>query len=160
MLDLGLSFLASVARDPDVLALVDGETRLTYRQWYTRISALVEGLDELELEPGDHLVTALQNNWQAATLHWACQFAGIVVTPLNWRSTAEELDYCLNDAAAKALVYEEASAKATRGSMAAQQLPRIAVGVADDLAFDALVAGHAGDAAPRRFPRTTSSCWA
>ena len=149
MLDLGLSFLASVARDPDVLALVDGETRLTYRQWYTRISALVEGLDELELEPGDHLVTALQNNWQAATLHWACQFAGIVVTPLNWRSTAEELDYCLNDAAAKALVYEEASAKATRGSMAAQQLPRIAVGVADDLAFDALVAGHAGDAAPR-----------
>ena len=48
----------------------------------------------------------LQNNWQAATIHWACQFAGIIITPLNWRSTADELDYCLDNAEAKALVYE------------------------------------------------------
>jgi 2-furoate---CoA ligase len=33
----------------------------------------------------------LQNRWQAATIHWACQFAGIVVTPLNWRFTAPTL---------------------------------------------------------------------
>ena len=44
-------------------------------------------------KPGDHLVTLLQNRWEAATIHWACQFAGIIVTPLNWRSTADELDY-------------------------------------------------------------------
>ena len=149
MLDLGTSFLASVARDPDALALVDGDVRLTYRQWYSRISALVEGLDELELEPGDHLVTALQNNWQAATLHWACQFAGIIVTPLNWRATPEELDYCLADADAKALVYEAVSAKAAQASKHAQTLPRIAVGVADDLAFDTLIAGNAEDVTPR-----------
>ena len=30
MLDLGTSFLASVARDPKALAIVDGEVRLTY----------------------------------------------------------------------------------------------------------------------------------
>jgi 2-furoate---CoA ligase len=29
MLDLGLSFLASVARDPEALAVVDGDVRLT-----------------------------------------------------------------------------------------------------------------------------------
>ena len=112
MLDLGTSFLASVARDPDALAIVDGDTRLTYRQWYERISALVAGFDELELEAGDHLVTVLQNRWEAATMHWACQFAGIIVTPINWRATAEELDYVLTDAEAKALVYEEVSARA------------------------------------------------
>ena len=39
MLDLGLSFIASVARDPDALAIVDGAVRLTYAQWYRRISA-------------------------------------------------------------------------------------------------------------------------
>ena len=95
---------------PNALAIVDGDVRLTYRQWYERISALVAGFDELELEPGDHLVTLLQNRWEAATIHWACQFAGIIITPLNWRSTAEELDYCLANADAKALVYEEVSA--------------------------------------------------
>src|ERR1700730_11783515 len=71
MLDLGTSFLASVSRDPNALAIVDGGVRLTYAQWYRRISALVAGLDRLGLQPGDHLVTALQNNWQAATIHWA-----------------------------------------------------------------------------------------
>ena len=110
MLDLGLSFLASVARDPNALAIVDGDTRLTYAQWYRRISALVAGFDALGLRAGDHLVTALQNRWEAATLHWACQFAGIVITPVNWRSTASELDFYLEDAEAKAIVYEDAAA--------------------------------------------------
>ena len=133
MLDLGTSFLASVARDPNALAIVDGDTRLTYRQWYERISALVAGFDELELEAGDHLVTLLQNRWEAATVHWACQFAGIIVTPINWRATAEELDYVLADAEAKALVYEEASARAVASSKEAQHHPRISVGVPDDI---------------------------
>ena len=37
---------------------------------------------------GDHLLAVLQNRWEMATLHWACQFAGIVITPLNWRKIA------------------------------------------------------------------------
>ena len=86
------------------------------------------GLRRIGLEPGDHLVTALQNNWQAATMHWACQFAGIIVTPLNWRPTADELDYCVANADAKALVYEEPSAHAVRSSKQAQACPRIVVG--------------------------------
>jgi 2-furoate---CoA ligase len=110
MLELGTSFLASVARDPQALAIVDGDVRLTYAAWFRQISALVEGFDELELEPGDHLVTVLQNRYEAATIHWACQFAGIIVTPVNWRASADELDYLLVDADAKALVYEPASA--------------------------------------------------
>ena len=149
MLDLGTSFLASVARDPDALAIVDGDTRLTYRQWYERISALVAGFDELELEAGDHLVTLLQNRWEAATIHWACQFAGIIVTPINWRATAEELDYVLTDADAKALVYEEASARAVVSSKEAQHHPRISVGVPDDIPFISLVNEHEADVAPR-----------
>src|SRR6516164_2433597 len=127
MLDLGSSFLASVARDPDALAIVDGDVRLTYSAWYETISALVAGFDAFGLEAGDHLVTVLQNRWQAATIHWACQFAGIIVTPLNWRFTAEELDFCVDDAEAKAIVYEEVSAAAvrSRASRSASRARRI-----------------------------------
>jgi len=151
MLDLGLSFLASVARDPETLAVVDGETRLTYRQWYRRISALVASFDALGLRQGDHLVTALQNRWEAATLHWACQFAGIVITPVNWRSTAGELDFFLADAEAKAVVYEDASAAAIAGSALAERLPRIALdaAAAPAIGFDSLLARAAPDATPR-----------
>src|SRR5215213_3335095 len=127
MLDLGTSFVASVARDPQALAIVDGSVRFTYAEWYRRVSALVAGFDRLGLKPGDHMVTALQNNWQAATIHWACQFAGVIITPLNWRSTAEELDYCLANAEAKALVYEGVSAAAVKASAEAGKCPTIAV---------------------------------
>src|SRR5882724_6076787 len=128
MLDLGTSFVASVARDPGALAIVDGDVRLTYGAWLEKISSLVASLDELGLKPGDHLVTLLQNRWEAATIHWACQLAGIIITPLNWRSTADELDFCVADADAKAIIYEGFSAEAVRASGQAQARPCIAVG--------------------------------
>jgi len=151
MLDLGTSFLASVARDPEALAIVDGDVRLSYTTWYGKISGLVAGLDALGLSPGDHLVTVLQNRWEAATLHWACQFAGIIVTPLNWRSTAEELDFCLQDAQAKGIVYEEVSAAAVRSSEQARPRARIAVGntPTQDVPFETLIAANAAGVRPR-----------
>src|SRR3954462_6138545 len=151
MLDPGTTFLASVARDPDALAIVNGELRLTYEAWYRKISALVAGFDDLGLQPGDHLVTLLQNRWKAATIHWAGQFAGVIITPLNWRSSASELDFCLDDSAAKAIVYEEISAEAVRSSSRAGTCPRMAVGdpPADPMTFDALL-GHSAGAGPPR----------
>src|SRR5262249_25073128 len=127
MLDLGLSFLASVARDPSALAIVDGDVRLSYAQWYRRISALVDGFDAIGLKPGDHLVTALTNRYEAASLHWASQLAGSVITPVNWRCTASELDFYLEDADAKAIAYEGVCAAAVAESALAQKLPCIAL---------------------------------
>src|SRR5256884_973501 len=151
MLDLGTSFLASVARDPEALAILDGAVRLTYGAWYEKISALVAGFDGLGLRRGDHLVTVLQNRWEAATIHCACQFAGIIITPLNWRSTAEELDFCVDDSEAKAIVYEEISAAAVRSSRQAHTRACIAVGAAraQGLSFDQLIRGSADDLCPR-----------
>ena len=148
MLDLGTSFIASVARDPDALALVDGDVRPTYAQWYRRISSVVAGLDALGLRAGDHIVTALTNRHEAATLHWACQFAGIIITPVNWRATADDLDFFCRDAEAKALIYEDVSAEAARASKAS--CPKIDMaGVADWLAREA----------PDAQPRADAEAW-
>src|SRR6202140_629830 len=151
MLDLGLSFLGSVARDPGALAIVDGDVRLSYAQWHRRISALGAGFDAIGLKAGDHLVTALTNRWEATSLHWACQFTGIIIAPVNWRSTASEIDFYLEDAEAKALVYEDASAAAVAGSALAPKLPRIALDPAPPpaIAFAELASRAAPDAAAR-----------
>ena len=97
MFDLGTSFVASVARDPDALAIVDGDLRLTYAQWFDRISSLVAAFDGMGLKAGDHLVTVLQNRWEAASLHWACQLAGLTIVPINWRAKPDEIDFVLGD---------------------------------------------------------------
>lgn len=130
MLDLGTSFLASVARDPHATAIVDGDIRYTYEQWYERISAVVAAFDDLGLRPGDHVVTALQKRWEAATVHWACQFAGIVITPINWRAKSDELEFCIDNSESRLVIYEAASAEAVLGleSPTARNARRIVVG--------------------------------
>ena len=152
MLDLGASFVASVARDPDGLAIVDGDVRLTYAQWYARISSLVASFDRIGLKGGDHLVTVLQNCEAAATVHWACQLAGIVITPVNWRAKADEIDFYLENSDARAVVYQDVSTQAVAASKHASSLPRIYVDGRDTagvLAFDSLIAEPAADATPR-----------
>src|SRR6202162_3858662 len=152
MLDLGTSFVASVARDPDAVAIVDDGVRLTYAQWYGRISSLVASCDRIGLKPGDHLVTVLQNCEAAATLHWACQLAGIVITPVNWRTKADELDFCIEDSESCAVVYQKVSAQAVAQSKRARALPRVYAGSGEATgasSFERMVAEPADDVTPR-----------
>ncbi|MDB5512707.1 MAG: AMP-dependent synthetase and ligase [Enterovirga sp.] len=157
MLDLGTSFLASVERDPGALAIVDGDRRLTYAEWHRHISAALAGLDRLGLRPGDHLVTLLQNRWEAATLHWACQFAGVVMTPLNWRAKGDEIDHCLADCEARALIYERVSAEAVAASSPAEAVRRVGVDAA--LAGDPVLADLLDVGAAPATPRAGPEAW-
>jgi len=151
MLDLGTSFLAGVERDPKALAIVDGDVRLTYEAWYRKISSVVAAFDDLGLKAGDHLMTVLQNRWEAATVHWACQFAGIVITPLNWRSKEDEIDFGIENAEARAIVFQNVSAEAVGNAKAAHSVVRIGIGcpAASAVDFADLLGTKAVDATPR-----------
>ena len=131
MFDLGRTLLQSVERRPEALALVDGDLRLSYGEWHREITRVAGGLAAMGLVRGDRLVSVLQNRAEAATLHWACQLLGVVITPINWRSKAGEIDYCLQDAEAAGIVFEKVSEPAIAQSIVARALPRIAVGGAD-----------------------------
>ena len=141
MFDLGRSFLAAVERRPHAVAVSDGALKKTYEEWFVDIQSAAWGLQCLGLQRGDRLLVVMQNRWQMATLHWACQFAGIVMTPLNWRSTAEELGYCIEDAQIRAVAYDDATVTAVASCSAATRLPRIATGLRaanTDLSFEEL----------------------
>lgn len=158
MFDLGTSLLASIARDPNAQAIADGDVRLSYREWYGKISSLVTSLDQLGLKPGDHIVTALQNRWEAATLHWACQFAGLVITPVNWRAKADEIDFYLSDSRARAVVYQDVSEEAVRLSGLASRSCRITVGLSDRnsaACLEEMLALTGADAVPQ----ATAEAW-
>ncbi len=132
--------------DPDALAIVDGNVRLTYRSWYKVISSVVAGLEALGLRKGDHLVTALQNRWEAATLHWACQFAGVVITPINWRATSQDVDFVVEDAGAVSIAYESVSAASVAGSLACRHLKCLTVDLpigSNEIGFATLAARDA-----------------
>lgn len=142
MLDLGRTFLQSVERRPDGVAIVDGAVRLTWLQWSQQVGRLAHGLKAIGLNRGDMLLSVLQNRLEAATLHWACQFLGVVIVPLNWRAKADEVDYCLQDSDAKFLVYEPIAADSVAQSQLARRVKRIAVQGAPggDLLYESLLA--------------------
>ncbi|TAM85531.1 MAG: long-chain fatty acid--CoA ligase [Candidimonas sp.] len=144
MLDLGRSFVASVERSPDALAIVDNDCRLTYAAWFERVRNIAGGLAGLGIGHGDHVFAIMQNRWEMASLHWACQFLGAIMTPLNWRAKVEDIDYCLDNSEAKAVVFQDVSAEAVAQSTVARQLPRVAVQSAPGgtLSFDDLLAAR------------------
>ncbi len=111
------------------------------------------GLERLGLKPGDHLVTVLQNRHEAATLHWACQFAGIVITPINWRAKAEEIDFAIEKRASpRHRLRAGLGREPARDSAASQRIPRIAVGTPPgpgETAFTDLAATEGPPATPR-----------
>ena len=155
MFDLGRTFMQSLERSPHTIAIVDGDRRLTYEQWHERILAVAGGLTALGLRKGDHLLVVLQNRWEMATLHWACQFLGVIMTPLNWRSKPEEVDHCLADSDSRVIVYEPVCADAVEQSSLGGNIVRVGVSVEGVSAagvtepFDALLASAPHQGGPQ-----------
>ena len=121
---------ASVARDPDAIAIVEGDRRLSYAEWADEIARVAGGLSRLGLSEGDHLVAVLSNRYETASLFWACQMLGAVFTPFNWRATAADIAFVLEDAEAKLVVYEDRSGEAVGAAL--QNYPVGAVVCLDD----------------------------
>jgi len=128
--------------------------RLTYGDWFGKIRRLCGGLERLGLQKGDRLATLMQNRWEMASLHWACQFLGLIITPLNWRMKAGELDYCLADAAAAALVFQDVAIDAVANSAAAATILRIGLEPGENApaTFDDLLQDNEFDGEPRALP--------
>ena len=108
-MDIAGVFSAAVARDPNSLALVDGEMRRTYAEWNNDIRRVAAGLAAQGLAKGDHLLCVMPNSFQMATLYWACQFLGAIFTPFNWRAADSEISYAVTDSEARIVAIDERS---------------------------------------------------
>ena len=79
MIDLGSTFIASVERDPNAVAITFKNKKISYLDWYKKISSISSSFKRLGLKKGDKLMTLLPNNFEACTIHWACQLTGIII---------------------------------------------------------------------------------
>ncbi len=96
-MNLARSLLAACERYADAEALPG----ISYTDLLARVSRIAGGLD---LDPGERVATVLDNRVEAALLYWAAQWAGAVFVPLSWRLSDNELDYCIADAEAAAVI--------------------------------------------------------
>ena len=97
-------------RAPEAEAVVDGVVRLSYADLRRRAAALAGGLAAQGLRPGDSLAVVLKNRHQTVELYWAAQWLGVRFVPLSWRTPPAGVAYCVEDAGARLVFHEEASA--------------------------------------------------
>ena len=107
MLNNAITLLAAVERDPLADAIIDSNKKFNYQDLLETASRIGTNLIAKGLHKGDHLIIVSENNWQSAVIYWACQLYGIIITPINWRSTPNELDYFIGDSKARAIIFQD-----------------------------------------------------
>lgn len=105
--------LNRIAKDAHQPCLQYKESRewkkLTWNEYFNRIQQLSHGLQSLGIQSGDRVAIMSNSRFEWACLDLALLGMGAVVVPIYQNSTAEDLQFILNDSKARILVCENRS---------------------------------------------------
>lgn len=82
-------------------ALVDGELRLNYQQFFERCDRWSSALQGLGIQPGDRVACIAPNTHSQLESFYAVPQIGAVVVPINYRLTADDFAYIINHSGAR-----------------------------------------------------------
>jgi long-chain acyl-CoA synthetase len=107
-----MGFWKHAQDDPGYLAIVDPDgTEHSAGDVLARANQLAHALRALGLKPGDAVAAVLPNGAQPFTVYLAALQTGLYYVPINYRLSAPEVAYILEDSEAKAFVSNERFAK-------------------------------------------------
>jgi long-chain acyl-CoA synthetase len=94
----------AAASHPDRAAVIDGERRVSWREYDEARNRLAHALADLGVGAGEHVVVYAHNAFEVLLAGAAVRGLGAIAVPMNHRLAAEEVAYILDDADAVALV--------------------------------------------------------
>jgi acyl-CoA synthetase (AMP-forming)/AMP-acid ligase II len=109
---------------PDRIAVVCGDRHTTWAQFAERAARLAWYLrSEARVEPGDRIAIDLTNRTEYLETFYAALKLGAVPVNVNFRYTATELHYLLDNSDAKAIVHGPEFTKVVKGATKPIQKP-------------------------------------
>jgi fatty-acyl-CoA synthase len=100
-----LNFLSRAAAVyPDKLAVIHGDRRFTYREFYARCRRFADALRRRGIRPGDTVSVLAPNVPALLEAHYAVPMAGAVLNALNYRLDARSIAFILGHGEAKLLI--------------------------------------------------------
>src|SRR4051812_49050711 len=103
-----MGFWKYAQEDPGYLAIVDPDgTEHSAGDVLARANQLAHALRALGLQKGDSVAAVLPNGALPFTLYLAALQTGLYYVPINYRLSAPEIAYILQDSEAKAFVSHE-----------------------------------------------------
>src|SRR2546422_3580890 len=82
-------------------AVVDGELRMTYAQFFDRCDRWSSALQRLGIRQGDRVAYLAPNTHAQLESFYAVPQIGAVLVPLNYRLTADDFVYLINHSGAR-----------------------------------------------------------
>lgn len=107
----------SARRQPDKVAIIDGEVTLTFAEFEHLVDRAAAALSDNGFGAGDRIALLSHNCWQYAVLAFATARAGVVLVPVNFMLTAEEIAYLLDHSRARGFIVEAALAPTADDAM-------------------------------------------
>jgi long-chain acyl-CoA synthetase len=92
---------------PGTTAVVDDTVRLTYPELDERVNRLAHALRAAGVVEGDRVLWLGQNSFRVVELLLATAKAGAMFCPANWRQTAEEIAFVVDDLEPRVVVWQE-----------------------------------------------------
>src|SRR5262245_16345063 len=117
-----LGLIQSAPPERTAIILPDGGIRVTYKQLRDQVASMADALAALGVRRGDRVATSLPNGLPAIVSFIAASVAG-TAAPLNPGYREEEVNFYLEDTAAKVLLLPIDGADAARKAAEARGVP-------------------------------------
>ncbi len=109
------------------VAVVDGARELTFAMLNQRVNRLANALAGLGIGKGDRGAILMRNQHQFLESYFAYSKLGAIAVPINFRLTADEIAYVLDDSGAKVLVMDSEFAAPVAACYHALNAPPIVI---------------------------------
>ena len=86
---------------------VDGDRTLTFSQFKERVDCLAFSLQKSGIKKGDRIGVLGKNSLEFFLIYGSAAALGAIVVPVNWRLSADEVAYNLNDCGCKTIFVDK-----------------------------------------------------
>lgn len=119
---------------PQTTAIIHGEQRFTYAEFYTRCRRLASSLSKRGIGLGDTVAVIAPNVPAMLDAHYGVMMTGAVLNAINYRLSAQEVAFILDHGEAKVLMVDREFGALAREALALCKVKPFLVGI-DDHAF-------------------------
>lgn len=106
-MNLGQILKVNAKKFPDTIALKDRKQRFTFPEVNRRVNRLAHSLCSLGLNHGDKVAVLMENSVEITEIYLATAKTGLIIVPINFRLTPEEVTYIADNSDAKAFIVHD-----------------------------------------------------
>lgn len=114
----GMQLARHARKIGDLAAIVYGDQQITYEELDRRVNRLARGLAERGVGRGDRVAILMFNRIEVIESYFAVMRLGAIAVPINFRLTAAESAYVIEDSGSRVLITEAALLDTARGAIA------------------------------------------